>query len=64
MGLRKRGPVTRQSKLTMSPVKKLVVSKKNLTTRVPRTAIISDDESDGSQICGDRESDDESQVEI
>ena len=64
VGLRKRSPVTRQSKLTMSPVKKLIVSKKNPTTRVPRTAIMSDDESDGSQICEDRESDNESQVEI
>ena len=67
--VRTREPVTGQSKLTMSPVRKLVVSKKNPTTRVPRTAIISDDESDGSQFCEDRElsemeSDDESQVEI
>ena len=58
-----RGPVTRQDML--------VVSKTNPTTRVPktRTAIVSDDESDGSQSCENRElseieSDDESRVEI
>ena len=62
-GIQTRVPVTRQDKL--------VASKTNPTTRVPktRTAIISDDESDGSQSGEDRElleieSDGKSRVEI
>ena len=61
--VRARGPVARQDKM--------VRSKKNPTTRVPktRTTIIPDDASDRSQFDEDRElseieSDDESQAEI
>ena len=60
-----------QTRVPVAKQNKLVASKTNPTTRVPktRTAIVSDDESDGSQFCEDRElseieSDDESQVEI
>ena len=47
-----RGPVARQDKLILSPVKKPVLSKQRPTTRVSKTraAIVLDDESESSQI--------------
>ena len=50
-------PATRKGKVVVTPVKKRVPVKRKPTTRVPktRTAIVSDDETEGSQIFGDRE---------
>ena len=45
-------PTMKKSKVVVTPVKKRVLTKKKITTRVPktRTALVSEDESEGSQV--------------